>query len=69
MPFVGQPYHKNNSSSSSSSSSSSRSFAAPGNNLIQINQPLAAATQSVFKTCTTFKNCITEINVTFELES
>ena len=32
---------------------------------IQTNQPLAAATQTVFKNCAPFKDCRTEINDTF----
>ena len=41
-----------------------RTIAAAGDNPIQRNQPLAAATQA-FKNCATFKYCRTEINDTF----
>ena len=40
-------------------------IAAASNNLLQIKQSLAAATEVAFKNCALFKDCRTEINKTF----
>ena len=42
-----------------------RTIAAAGGNPVQRKQPLAAATQVVFKNCAPFNNCRTEISDTF----
>ena len=42
-----------------------RTIGAPGDNRIQGKQPLNEATQVIFKNCTPFKKCRTEINETF----
>ena len=42
-----------------------RTIAAASNNLLQIKQLLAAATEVAFKDCAPFKDCRTEINDTF----
>ena len=42
-----------------------RIAAAAGDNLLQIKQPLAAATQLAFKNCAPFKDCRTESDGTF----
>ena len=42
-----------------------RTIAAAGNNPIQRNQPLAAATQVAFKNCAPFNYCRTKVNDTF----
>ena len=42
-----------------------RTIAAAGNNLVQRNQPLAAATQIAFKNCEPLKDCRTKISDTF----
>ena len=42
-----------------------RAIAAAGNNPIQKNKALTAATQVAFKNCAPFKDCRTEINDTF----
>ena len=39
-----------------------RTIAAASNNLLQIKQSLAAATEVAFKNCAPFKDCRTEIN-------
>ena len=40
-----------------------KTITAAGGIPIQINQPLAAATQTVFKNCASFKDCRTEIMI------
>ena len=42
-----------------------RTIAVAGNNPVQRKQELTAATKVVFKNCTTFNECRTEINGTF----